>query len=398
MTWLDRARTDLKRPGRPVGRREVPLLVCAAAVTVAVAQWNEPGTTVDLVALVIAAVALVIPAVFGRVPGEPYVAAVAAPVLLAVGHEGHLELSLFLVVAACLYAAWYLGSVLRSGLIVAVCSGGIVAASVISDDGFAWLPWVAAELLLFVIGRTLHRQDSLVRDLEAARQALAEQAVADERRRIARELHDVAGHTLAAVMLHVTGARHVLRRDLDEAERALLDAEAVGRASMDQIRATVESLRTSERGLDPPLPEGDRLDHLIDEYRRTGLAVTASIDADVASLRGAVGLATHRIIREALANVARHAPANRVDLEAVVEDGAVRLAVSDHGRHAVRSTTSGPGGFGLIGMDERARSLGGSFSAEPTVDGWRVDAVLPIGSTPTEERPVDTHSARSGPA
>ena len=109
-----------------------------------------------------------------------------------------------------------------------------------------------ANLFVFALGRTQIRQRRLIDQLERARRALADQAVAEERRRIARELHDLAGHTLAAVLLHVTGARHVLRRgDVAEAERALGDAETVGRASLDQIRATVAALRTEERGTDP---------------------------------------------------------------------------------------------------------------------------------------------------
>lgn len=379
---LDAARRDLSGRGRAVGRRELPLLAAISVLTVTAAQLDEPGTAVDLWALILAGLVLVAPAVLGRVPSELFVAGVAVPVCLAVGHEGHLELSLFLVVTATLYASWFLGSAIRSALIVVACSAGIIAASVVSDNGFSWLPWVGAELFLFFTGRTLRRQDLLVHELAAARSALADQAVADERRRIARELHDVAGHTLAAVMLHVTGARHVLRRDPDEAERALLDAEEVGRASLDQIRVTVEALRTSERGVDPPLPEADRLEFLVEEYRRAGLVVEASIDAGVGELRGEVGLAVHRIAREALANVARHAPNNRAELVAAMGDGGVHLEICDHGRPA---DPPGPGqssvrGFGVIGMTERARALGGELAAAPSPDGWRVCAFLPTTS------------------
>ena len=109
----------------------------------------------------------------------------------------------------------------------------------VPGSGIAWTPWTTACVFMFALGRTLHRQRRLIDELEQARRALATQAVAEERRRIARELHDLAGHTLAAVLLHVTGARHVLRRDVDEAERALLGAEAVGRASLEQIREVV---------------------------------------------------------------------------------------------------------------------------------------------------------------
>ena len=169
-------------------------------------------------------------------------------------------------------------------------------------------------MFTFFLGNSLRQQQLLIEELRNAREALAEQAVAEERRRIARELHDLAGHTLAAVLLHVTGARHVLRRDIDEAERALVDAETVGRASLDQIRATVAALRTDERGTDPALAGSADLGALAEEYRRAGLAVTTTIEPVVADLGGPVGTALHRIARESLANVARHAPGNRVEL------------------------------------------------------------------------------------
>lgn len=369
------------------------MLASIAVAVVVAAQWTEPGMPIDLAALILAAVVLVSPALVERTPGEWYVAAVLAPVCLAVGHEGHLELSLFLVGTATLYSARHLGSTSRVVLITAACSGGIVVTSRVSDGGFSSPPWVIAEILLLVVGRTLFRQDTLVGELQAAREALAEQAVAEERRRIARELHDVAGHTLAAVMLHVTGARHVLRRDPVEAERALLDAEAVGRASMEQIRETVETLRTIERGVDPPPPDADRLDDLIEEYRRAGLVVESTIAPGVAALRGPSGVAVHRIVRESLANVARHAPTNRVSIDASVVDGAVRLAVSDHGRSVPQVDRGTTGRFGLVGMSERARSLGGVLSAGPTADGWRVRAHLPVPTEPVASPPTPAGTA-----
>src|SRR4029453_14632551 len=142
-----------------------------------------------------------------------------------------------------------------------------VAALVISihipEEEIAWTPWAAGNVVMFVLGRNLRRQRALIEQLEVAREALAEQAVAEERRRIARDLHDLAGHTLAAVLLHVTGARHVLPRD---AEGARAQAETGGGGSLDQIRATVASLRTSERGTDPALPGSADLIGLVDEY------------------------------------------------------------------------------------------------------------------------------------
>ena len=236
------------------------------------------------------------------------------------------------------------------------------------------------------VGQRLHlphgpgagQQQALIAQLEAARSALADQAVAEERRRIARELHDLAGHTLAAVLLHVTGARHVLRRDLDEAERALLDAETVGRASLDQIRATVAALRTHERGTDPPLAGGADLAGLVDEYRRAGLRHRrphrprgrrpGGPDGD--------GGAPHRPRGPGQRGPPRRQ--QRGDLTVTVEDetqrsgeGAVQLVVRDRGRAATPPDPDA-GHFGLVGMRERARALGGELEAGPTADGWLV--------------------------
>ena len=252
-----------------------------------------------------------------------------------------------------------------------------------------------ANLFMCALGRTQVQQRQLIDQLERARQALADQAVAEERRRIARELHDLAGHTLAAVLLHVTGARHVLRRgDLDEADAALVDAETVGRASLDQIRATVASLRTEERGTDPSLAGVADLPALVEDYRRAGLTIDASIDAArQPGSNGPVGTAVHRVAREGLANVARHAPGNHVTLSVDVSGDVVRLVVADRGRPASPPDPDSSQ-FGLVGMAERARALGGQFEAGPTADGWRVEADCRCRRDPHDHRRRPARRAR----
>ena len=355
-------------------------MIFLAALSVVAPPITDPGSAFDVALVALAGIAMVCLGHVVRVPWEVAAAVVSALVLTAVGHRGHLEESLFLVATTTLYAAWHLGSTVRAAAIAGGCSVAIAAAAAVRPDSYSWAPWVAAEIFTFVLGRTLFRQWLLIREVESARDVLARQAVADERRRIARELHDLAGHTLAAMLLHVTGARHVLRRDVDEAERALVDAEAVGRASLDQIRVTVSALRTSERGTDPSLPSADQLDDLVAEYRRTGLSIDASVPADVAGLSGPVAVALHRIGREALANVARHAPANQVLFAVALDGQRVRLEVADHGRRADAPDAAAGQRFGLVGMRERARALGGTLLAEPSADGWRVEAELPIGT------------------
>jgi signal transduction histidine kinase len=305
---------------------------------IVIAQVSDPGSARDLALLVAAGLAFVLRGVFVRLPSEVVAVLVSVPLAAAVW-DGNLEVGLFLSVLVTLYSAWHLGSLTRAVIVLAMSAAvPWIVSRATPEESIAWTPWVAANAFTFVLGRNLRRQRMLIDQLEAAREALADQAVADERQRIARELHDLAGHTLAAMLLHVTGARHVLGRDVDDAERALVEAETVGRASLDQIRATVASLRTSERGTDPPLPGSADLMRLVDEYRRAGLNVTAVVAAPATRLEGPVGTALHRISREALANVARHAPGNRVELAVALEPGPdhdrVRLVVTDHGRAA----------------------------------------------------------------
>jgi signal transduction histidine kinase len=355
------------------------MLLASPVIILVVAQLTEPGTAAQIATASLAFVAFVAWAFVPRLPAEVFALGVMVPVAVAVtAADGGLEGTFFLVVMMVLYAAWFLGSTTRAAVIMVVAAvlPWMIATQWVPTDEVGWAAWASASAFTFVLGRGVRRQNQLIEELEAARGALAEQAVAEERRRIARELHDLAGHTLAAVLLHVTGARHVLRRDLDEAERALVDAETVGRASLDQIRATVAALRTDERGTDAALAGSADLDALVDEYRRAGLAIDAHVAPNAADIEGPTGTALHRIAREALANVARHAPTNAVVLTVEEDAAGLRLRVSDHGRPPA-TTASGAGHFGIVGMQERARALGGHLEAGPTTDGWAVTAQLP---------------------
>jgi signal transduction histidine kinase len=382
VTWWTRWQADLARPETTIDRRQLSFLVAGATAIVVVAQTTDPGTTGELLLVVAAAVGFLLCAAVARLPRALIAVLVTVLLTTAMWREGNLEVALFLCVLVTLFSAWHLGSLTKALVIMAAAAiAPIIVSHVIPEEEIAWTPWAAANVLMFLLGRNLRRQRVLIEQLDAARVALAEQAVADERQRIARDLHDLAGHTLATVLLHVTGARHVLRRDLDEAERALLQAETIGRGSLDQIRVTVASLRTSGRGTDPALPGSAELIELVEEYRDAGLDVTALVTAPAAGVEGPVGTALHRISREALANVARHAPGNRVELTVDVDTDTdeVRLVVADHGR-APAAQDHANSHFGLVGMRERARAVGGHLDAGPTADGWRVEARLPLAA------------------
>jgi signal transduction histidine kinase len=240
--------------------------------------------------------------------------------------------------------------------------------------------WVIGIAFLWVFGRAMARQRQLATELDAARRELAEQALLAERRRVARDVHDFVGHGLAAVMLQVTSARHVLRRDRDAAEEALRSAEEVGRRSMHELRRTVALLRSDdEAAVAPAMPSSRDISALVDHARAGGLVVELRTRGDLTRMAPGVGVALYRISQEALANAARHAPQARTVLEIEVAGGRASLVAETIG-----PTVAGAASerhrphYGLVGMRERAVALGGEFAAGPTPEGWRVSCGLPL--------------------
>jgi signal transduction histidine kinase len=202
----------------------------------------------------------------------------------------------------------------------------------------------------------------------------------EERRRIARDVHDFVGHGLAAVMLQVTSARHVLRRDPAAAEEALRSAEDVGRRSMQELRRTVAVLRSDdEAGVLSPVPSAIEIPALVDHARAGGQAVELRISGDLSAIPPSVGVALYRIVQESLANAAAHAPLARTVVSLELADGEVSLLAKTAGRVlAAPANEPQRRRYGLIGMRERATALGGEFAAGPTSEGWRVSCRLPL--------------------
>jgi signal transduction histidine kinase len=256
-----------------------------------------------------------------------------------------------------------------------------VAASVIQDPSeIAVGIWILGVAFPWILGRAAARQRELTAQLDATRRELAQQALLAERRRIARDVHDFVGHGLATVMLQVTSARHVLRRDTAGAEEALRSAEEVGRRSMRELRRTVALLRSDDEAVAaPPLPSAGEIPALVDDARAGGLAVELLTRGDLSRIAPSVGVALYRISQEALANAARHAPDARTVVKLEVAEGRAHLVAETTG-----PTLPGPVGererprYGLVGMRERANALGGELTAGPTPDGWRVSCRLPL--------------------
>ena len=232
-----------------------------------------------------------------------------------------------------------------------------MAAGVIQDPSeLAVGIWILGIAFPWGIGRAGARQAQLVAELEATRRELAEQAVQTERRQIARDVHDFVGHGLAAVMLQVTGARHVLRRDPAAAEEALRSAEDLGRRSMHELRRTVALLRSDDES-------AGEVPALVDHARAGGLDVDLEMRGDLSRIAPGVGVALYRIAQEALANAARHAPRARTDLRLEVDDGRARLVADTTGPTIAPAGETDRPCYGLVGMRERAAALGGELTA-----------------------------------
>jgi signal transduction histidine kinase len=308
-----------------------------------------------------------------RLPRPLFAAAVALPIgwLIVTDNAGVGGLFLLLMVGWVVYT----GS-LRAGMLAVVLSSLSVLGYVHFDSPDRWLPWIVGMAATGVMIRLALGQQQLVQQLRAAQADLAHQAAVEERRRIAREIHDVAAHSLAVTLLHLTGARMRAQREGAQAWliEALAQAERLGRQSLDDVRRTVGLLQDSAAGTAPPLPGADDIAQLVDEFRAAGLQVVLDVHGVPGEVAPATGLALYRITQEALANVVKHAPGAGADI--VLDLGAeARLRV--HNPVAERAPSDSPTGMGLGGMRERATLLGGWLRAGPDEAGWLVECAIP---------------------
>jgi signal transduction histidine kinase len=369
-------------------RRLVPVFSLAVAIVAAVA---DPASAADLVLAAIPVAAFAVWAYVRRVPLLALSVAVIVPVVAA-QRLGKLEPLLFdASLLGFVVGRWSRSSAMAAALGLFTAASPVVAALIQDPSEVVVGIWILGIVFPWVIGRAVARQLQLAAQLDATRSELAQQAMLAERREIARDVHDLVGHGLAAVMLQVTGARHVLRRDPAAAEEALRSAEDVGRRSMEDLRRTVALLRSNEEsGVAPPLPEASEIPALVDQARGAGLAVELRVQGDLARIGPSVGVAVYRIAQEALANAARHAPKALTVLELNLADGRVSLDAETRGpAAAARAGRPDRSGYGLIGMRERVTALGGDFAAGPTSDGWLVRCWLPLEAG-AEHVPGDT--------
>ncbi|GAB1513235.1 sensor histidine kinase [Actinophytocola sp. KF-1] len=321
-------------------RREAPLPAYAVSLTAATVAMLSGIIPTVAVGAPITAVAVMLYLVAAEAPWRRSVPALGA--------------GLVATVAVMLYDRLV-------GRLVEPWTGSLVGVT------FGWLVLVTGWALGFAARERRRRAED-----EAVRRT--EQAVAEERLRIARELHDIVAHSMSLIAVKAGIGNHVAETRPAEAREALRVIEATSRGSLTEMRHLLGVLRSEvdSPALDPaPGPAG--IPALVDRARTAGVTVSLNLDG-VEGLAEGIGLSVYRITQEALTNVVRHAAPTRCAITVAVTEETVRVEVTNDGPRAVR----GPGGHGLIGMRERVAVYDGTFEAGPRAEGgWRVVAVLP---------------------
>ncbi|MCA5892058.1 sensor histidine kinase [Isoptericola sp. NEAU-Y5] len=231
---------------------------------------------------------------------------------------------------------------------------------------------------------------------EREQEALAAQAVLEERGRMARELHDVAAHHLSGIVLQASAAERLVDRDPDRAKESMRWIRAQGRETLDNLRLVVGILRDATAPDDgvpaTPQPTLDDVPELVELARSAGATVRETSRGEPVDLPPTVQLTVYRVLQEALSNARRHAPGRTVEID--TEHGARALVVTVHNggptTTTVPSAAAARPGHGLIGMRERAEFVGGTLDAGPAPGGgWRVRLTVPrTASAPAPSRPA----------
>jgi len=237
-------------------------------------------------------------------------------------------------------------------------------------QGAAWLSlWLVAWLL----GAYRRTRRLYVEGLVRERDERAATAVAEERSRIARELHDVIGHSVSVMTVQASAVRRLMRSDQARERSALESVEATGRDALDEMRRMVGMLRSGDDAVElAPQPSLDQLPRLVAGFGDAGLPVEVSVQGDPVPLSPGLDLTAYRVVQEGLTNALKHANASRASV-CIRFGEALQVSVRDDGRGGEVQP-----GHGLRGMRERVALYGGTLSAAPVDGGFLLTADLPL--------------------
>jgi len=248
------------------------------------------------------------------------------------------------------------------------------------DLGWNAITFTIAWIVGFAVGGKFREVDEAkerAARAEREREERARLAVSDERARIARELHDVVGHSVSVMTVQASAVRRLLELDQDKEREALLVVEQTGREALAEMRRMVGVLRRPEEAPAlAPQPSLEHLDKLIAQAREAGLPVVLQIEGKPEPLPAGVDLTAYRLVQEGLTNALKHARAQHAEVLVRYSDGQIELVVSDDGPGG---GDGDKGGHGLVGMRERVSVYGGELEAGPRPEGgYRLRAKLPI--------------------
>jgi signal transduction histidine kinase len=267
---------------------------------------------------------------------------------------------------------------LRRGAVAAGAAGVVLlAASLLHrlDTPGLYLAFVG---IGWLIGHLVRVQQQLLTEQRQSQARLAAHVVADERRRIAREVHDVIAHSLSITLLHLTAARHALQHDNDseDAVLALQQAERLGREAMTDIRHTV-GLLDDDPAARTPEPDATDIACLAEDFQRAGLDVTLQTTGDLRQISASAGLAMYRVAQESLANIAKHAPKSPSSITLTVSGKDAVVCVVNRLSVSPELPVDTPG-RGMRGMRQRIELIGGTIEVGPCAEGWSVRATVPV--------------------
>ena len=251
--------------------------------------------------------------------------------------------------------------------------------------GFATAAWGAGRAIQHRTQLTAELHEAAVR-AEEEREAQAARAVADERRRIAREMHDVVAHSVSVMVVQAGGARRILDRDPDRAAEAARLIERTGRGALLEMWRLLGVLGSAdEPAAMAPQPTVDEIGALVARAEAAGLPVALHVEGDRRALPAGAEATVYRVVQEALTNALKHAGSAPTDVVLRWGDEALELTVADRGGRAPAAAQLPSGGHGIVGMRERVRIYGGELTARPGPDGgFVVRARLPLDQAPLE--------------
>ena len=273
------------------------------------------------------------------------------------------------------------GAVTTVGLLVGVITGAAGGES--AGNVIPFTLWIVAA---YVIGRVFRRRQLVAAELgdrvsrlEQEREQQARQAVAEERERIARELHDVIAHSVSVMVVQAGAGERVLNDDPERAREAFRSIRETGSEALEEMRRLLGLLRQKDDALSlAPQPSIARLGVLVEEVRAAGLPTELKVEGEPKTLAPGIELSAYRIVQEALTNIRKHAGAASASIRVRYAEHEVVLEVDDNGNGNL-ATNGGGRGHGLIGMRERAALYGGTLEAGPRPDGgFHIRATLPL--------------------